>query len=210
MKQSLKNSRAQGFTLVELLVVIAIIAILAAVVTVAAGGVINSAKRAKAGVACNQIVTAITSYYTDYGVYPVESGNVGDEYYATQDDWDKLTIALCGNINPYTSQTNQPSTVPNARATIYLTVQHSDVDNTGALKTPFTAGNAPEYYYAEVDSDYSNTIGGDGHIPDFSNVTSSSTSLSFDATLTTGAAAWSNCDAPYGTTTTPSHWVHTY
>ena len=219
MKQSLKSTRAQGFTLVELLVVIAIIAILASVITVAASSVINAAKRAKAGVACNQIVTAMTSYYTDYGVYPVPNTTATgeDQYYAggpsnTADtaDWASLTIALCGNINPYTSVTVTGNPVPNSRATIYLTVQHSDVDQTtGSIKTPFpAAGGASQFYYAEVDSNYDNIIGTDGNIPDFSSATS--TTLSDGAKLTTGAAAWSNCDAPAANTTTPSHWVKTY
>jgi type II secretory pathway pseudopilin PulG len=70
-----RNSTA--FTLIELLVVISIIIILMGLLFPAFQGVQNQAKRTQAKNDVAQIVTAVTAYYTEYGVYPLNSQNNG-------------------------------------------------------------------------------------------------------------------------------------
>lgn len=67
-----RSPRAGGaFTLIELLVVISIIAILSTIAMVAMKGAFNAAKKAQAKNDMTTIVQAVTSYYTDYGKYPL-------------------------------------------------------------------------------------------------------------------------------------------
>jgi prepilin-type N-terminal cleavage/methylation domain-containing protein len=68
-----KNPSA--FTLIELLVVIAIIAILIGLLFPAFKAVQNQAKQAQAKNDVTQIVNAVSAYYTDYGKYPVTTGD---------------------------------------------------------------------------------------------------------------------------------------
>ncbi len=63
-----------GFTLVELLVVIAIIGILAAMSMAVFPKVIEQARKKKAQIEMQQIITAIEKYDTDYGRFPVSAG----------------------------------------------------------------------------------------------------------------------------------------
>jgi prepilin-type N-terminal cleavage/methylation domain-containing protein len=61
-----------GFTLIELLTVIAIIAILMALLFPAMNPTKIAAGKAKAANDLHNIVTAVNSYHTDYGVYPID------------------------------------------------------------------------------------------------------------------------------------------
>ena len=76
MKAILPSSRRRlaGFTLVELLVVIAIIAILAAMLLPVLSAVKTNAKKNKAKVEEQGIVTAIEGYDSLYGRFPVSNG----------------------------------------------------------------------------------------------------------------------------------------
>src|SRR5438876_5160566 len=65
------SNRAVAFTLIELLVVIAIIAILIGLLFPAFSAVQDQAKRTQAKNDLTQIVTAVNSYYTEYGKYPL-------------------------------------------------------------------------------------------------------------------------------------------
>jgi prepilin-type N-terminal cleavage/methylation domain-containing protein len=66
------NFRA-AFTLIELLVVITVIAILIALLFPAFQGVQDQAKRTQAKNDLTQIVTAVNSFYTEYGKYPLSA-----------------------------------------------------------------------------------------------------------------------------------------
>jgi type II secretory pathway pseudopilin PulG len=63
-----------GFTLLELLVVITIIIILIGFLFPAFRGIQDQAKRTQAKNDLNQIITAISAFYTEYGYYPVPTG----------------------------------------------------------------------------------------------------------------------------------------
>lgn len=62
--------RNSGFTLIELLVVITIIGILAGLAFPAITGALEAAKKAEANAMINQLKIAMTSYQTEYGVWP--------------------------------------------------------------------------------------------------------------------------------------------
>jgi prepilin-type N-terminal cleavage/methylation domain-containing protein len=215
-----------GFTLVELLVVIAIIAILAAVLTVAAGSVINAAKRAKAANTANQIQTAITNYYTEYGVYPVSTAQgsgadvVEGKSGAIDTNEQLLFFALCGNINAYTptTPTNNTGGVSNTRNIAFLTPKKSEVDQNGVPFNPFSTSAAPVYFSIAIDADYSGILGDTGGIlgsmPDFVNWKSNTSMVTLANGLTQSAAVWTCCDPTnvknFGNSKSPSLWVHTY
>lgn len=64
------RSRPAGFTLIELLTVIAIIAILMALLFPALTGAKEQGRRAQAGQDIQATVTAVKSYFTEYGKFP--------------------------------------------------------------------------------------------------------------------------------------------
>jgi prepilin-type N-terminal cleavage/methylation domain-containing protein len=219
-RPSLHRQRGIAFTLVELLVVIGIIAVLAAVITVSAGSAIRAAKRAKAASTGTTIQTAVQSYYTEYGVYPVPSGTTGDAYYSGTDvvDWQNLIYALCGNINPLNSQA-VTSTVTNTRDISYLSPSRSDLNTTtGIIANPFGASATTPYFYIAIDSDYSGVVGDSGTaasvLPDFTQNTTNYMGATLAHGTLGGVAVWCPCDQPLvGTTSKPSppnFWTHTY
>ena len=96
------HSRRSGsaFTLIELLVVISIIAILAGLTLSGAQTAMLSAKKVQARNDMAQISLGVTSYYTEYGRYPINSAATSDQTFGTStlnNDWvicvlrDKLT-----------------------------------------------------------------------------------------------------------------------
>ncbi len=64
-----------AFTLIELLTVIAIIAVLMGLLFPAISGVKDTAKKAQAKNDVTGIVNAVKAYYTEYGMYPVDSSS---------------------------------------------------------------------------------------------------------------------------------------
>jgi prepilin-type N-terminal cleavage/methylation domain-containing protein len=89
-RHSLPKTPIAAFTLIELLTVIAIIAVLMGLLFPALSGAKEQARRADAGTAVRNIVTACKSYYNDYGKFPpVTAAITGDVntngYYAFGD-----------------------------------------------------------------------------------------------------------------------------
>jgi len=69
------QNHERAFTLIELLVVIAIIAILIGLLFPAFKAVLNQARQTQAKNDLTQIVNAVNAFYTEYGKYPLPSGN---------------------------------------------------------------------------------------------------------------------------------------
>ena len=77
LTSSRANQRSRAFTLIELLVVITIILVLMGLLFPAIRGAQDQAKKVQAKNDLTQIVTAVNAYYTEYGMYPLNSGNNG-------------------------------------------------------------------------------------------------------------------------------------
>jgi prepilin-type N-terminal cleavage/methylation domain-containing protein len=76
-----------AFTLIELLVVIVIIAVLMGIAFPVFSSIQNQAKKTQAKNDLTQIVTAVNAFYTEYGKYPIVTGdtpiaNTTDLFYA--------------------------------------------------------------------------------------------------------------------------------
>ncbi len=215
----LHRQRGIAFTLVELLVVIGIIAILAAVVIGGVGSALRFAKRTKAASLATTIQTAVQSYYSEYGVYPTATVSpTTDDYYdgtTGGGQWGQLTIALCGNIDPYTGTTTT-STVPNTRSISYLSPTRSDLDATNhTLSNPFGSAATAPYFFMIVDTDYSGVAGdtgaGEAQLINFSSGTTNVVALGHG--VPGGVAVWCSCDQPLlgaGGKSNPNFWAHTY
>ena len=97
---SIRKTQTKAFTLIELLTVIAIIAVLMGLLFPAISAAKEQARRADAGVALRNIVSACKSYQTDYGKFPpVPAALKGDVntsgYYAFGD----VNEGKCGTGN---------------------------------------------------------------------------------------------------------------
>lgn len=118
-----------GFTLIELLTVIAIIAILMGLLLPALNAAKNAAKKAQAKNDLGQLVTAVKSFYTDYGVYPVDpsssiTGAADDAEYGDSEHpiSDVVNVLRADpNNDPLSTGTSTPLSI-NTRQTIYLDV----------------------------------------------------------------------------------------
>lgn len=159
------HARLRGFTLIELLVVITIIGILAALAFPAMNGAMNAARKAEAGAMISQLRTALTSYQTEYGVYPDAlrdtSATPGDYVECASDDEDlyKALIAKkTGNAFP----------PDNVRGIVFMEfnakILRTQVGPT--YKTPPTDPSSAtgfvdpwnQPYFLRADADYDNVI----------------------------------------------------
>jgi prepilin-type N-terminal cleavage/methylation domain-containing protein len=154
MKSSFRTQQGLSFTLVELLVVIAIISILASALLVGGSIAIKAAERAKANALASQIQIACLSYYNDYNAYPMTPDTTEPYLYNTSDrnDWENLTYALCGNINPASPGTTATTNIANPRGNQYLQMNRSQVDNNGVPVNP-CATNTSQYPYFNIQFD---------------------------------------------------------
>jgi len=208
----LRLSKLSSFTLVELLVVIGIIAILAAVLLTAGTSALRAAQRAKAQNMAVQIQAAVTSYYTEYSVYPIVGGGAGaDVYYNASDltDWENLTYALCGNINPYSPTTPATTTVTNTRSIAFLSLRKADVDVNGVPVNPINpyATGVNQYFNIAMDGNYDGLLGNNGTASGVITNFALPAMLVLPA-ITQGVAVWANCNTGNGTNNT--FYVHTY
>jgi len=120
-----------GFTLIELLTVIAIIAVLMGLLLPALNPATSGVKRAAASNDIKQFTVAVKAFYTDYGVYPIDSAIEAAapkdvEYGASTDSYHNQEIVnvLRGDTlatDTLSTSGSSPSFV-NPRQVIYLDV----------------------------------------------------------------------------------------
>lgn len=74
-----KNNLQKGFTLIELLMVVSIIALLSSVVVAGLTDARGGAKNSKRNELARQYVTALGLYHGEYGYYPKQDPNNGED-----------------------------------------------------------------------------------------------------------------------------------
>jgi prepilin-type N-terminal cleavage/methylation domain-containing protein len=160
------SSRNRAFTLIELLVVIAIIASLAGMTMGAASGVINQGKKVSARNDMMNIVTAIKSYNTDYGHYPIDSQDGGNDDLvygnhstgAAKPNSEIINVLRYGTDTGWADNATSPL---NPRQTRYLELTRakdpnnprSGLDDRGNWYDPWG-----EQYIVFIDGEYNNDI----------------------------------------------------
>jgi type II secretory pathway pseudopilin PulG len=142
------DRRQSSFTLIELLMAMAIIIILASLMLFAASGVLQKAKRSRASSEIQAMSTALESYKTDNGAYPIANGlltnSVAAPYFSTT--LDGTTTAYQTNsqtlYQTLSGQTNFNDT-PVAGAKSYMSFKVSQVGNYNAAAG--TTGTGSSY-----------------------------------------------------------------
>ena len=122
------SRKRAGFTLIELLTVIAIIAILMGLLLPAMNAAKNAAKKSQAKSDLTQFVTAVKSFYTDYGVYPIDPAiGLKDEEYGAPSgslhNQELVNVLRADTLSTDTLSTSGSSPLSvNTRAVVYLDV----------------------------------------------------------------------------------------
>ncbi|MEM6820697.1 MAG: type II secretion system protein [Verrucomicrobiota bacterium] len=141
--------RNSGFTLIELLVVITIIGILAGLAFPAIQGALNAAKKAEANAMANQLKIALTSYQTEYGIWPT----VLDTSSEVESDDTTLYNILIGDSS--TTSSGQ-----NPRRIVFMEFNSKSLNPSGSgFLDPWK-----NTYRIKVDHDYDNQITDPGSI----------------------------------------------
>lgn len=150
--------RNSGFTLIELLVVITIIGILAGLAFPAVNGALEAAKKAEANAMVSQLKIAMTSYQTEYGVWPA-SISANTAVFNAGDLFDMLQGKGSG-----TALSDNPRRIVfmefNSKA-----LRASEGDRTPpAVPSQATIFVDPwnQQYQMQIDHDYNNEITGPG------------------------------------------------
>ena len=163
LRQSAPSKR-QGFTLVELLVVIAIIAVLIGLLLPVIAAVQEHTRKVQATGDEKQIVMAVTSYFSEYGKYPVDPATKpGDAVYSTDnnailDVLRNMTGSAIGNKM-------------NSRSVFYLNVPAASNQNAPRNGLQISTGvwfdpwGSP--YNIAVDGNYDNQLNSPTPLPGF-------------------------------------------
>jgi prepilin-type N-terminal cleavage/methylation domain-containing protein len=177
-----RHALPQAFTLIELITVIAIIAILMGLLLPAVTVVRNTANKARAKSDVLNIVSAVKSYYTDYGQYPNASTGpyTADQLFGptvsplapAKANW--VLMDVLRNVTDSTWMLSGSSA--NARGVVYLDVPNAQGAVakggivSGSSGVQANTGTPAIYggdfvdpwgmaYFVGIDYDYSNTMG---------------------------------------------------
>ena len=170
--------RRAAFTLIELLVVISIIAVLAGLLLPVVSKVTENARKVSAKSSETQVVSAINSFQTDYGQYPVAppaggAANNSDTQYGI--DGHNSTLFNVLRATETSSGAANPATVMNTRNIVYFegkNVKNEAVPKDGfvttttgkstANKVQFQIGDFVDpwgnAYYVRIDTNYNNVV----------------------------------------------------
>ena len=153
------STSRKAFTLLELLVVISIIAVLAGILLPVTGSVMNNARKVQAKNTEVQIVNAVKSFQTDYGVYPVttdqSASGANDVTFGINDPHSAL-LTDCLRDDGYGNDTL------NTRHVVYL--EMPSVKNSTNQKNGIGLTDGQPYdpwgnvYIIRVDSSYDNAV----------------------------------------------------
>ena len=167
MKTAHRKTGRGGFTLIELLVVIAIIGILAAILLPAINRAIVRAEIARARSEMAQIVTAIKSYFGEYGVMPTPNTN-GYQDHTFSGIWGTFN----GNPKPNSVIMDILRAVDrtnNLKGIVFLDVPVESMKGDSTLPTHQDTYNGSEGFYLDpwgnpyvivMDTDFDGQIGG--------------------------------------------------
>ncbi len=151
--------QVKAFTLLELLVVIAIIALLAGILLPVASSVMDNAHKVQAKNTALNIVTAVKSFQTDYGVYPVPAGTTADYVFGTSG----MTAANLMDVLRANGQSYDSPTGGNLNPRQIVYIEMPSVKNTAKPVNGIGTDGYPydpwgTTFYVEVDSNYDNGI----------------------------------------------------
>ena len=151
----------RAFTLLELLVVISIIAVLAGILLPVSGAVMENARKVQAKSTEMQIITAVKSFQTDYGLYPVmpsDSANgTQDVTYGEGTLASKLMDLLRADGQGY----DVAGTTINTRRIVYIEMPvvknfAKPVNGIGQDGMPYDPWGRT--YFIKIDSNYDNAV----------------------------------------------------
>jgi prepilin-type N-terminal cleavage/methylation domain-containing protein len=189
---SLDRANARGFTLLELLVVITIIIILMGMLFPAFRGIQDQAKRTQAKNDLNQIVTAISAFYTEYGRYPLPTGVIADTSYATNNN----TVF---DILRYDTNHADVDTVKAMNPRQIVFIEPPVAKDQAAPKLGLNTTTGVWYdpwgyaYNVTIDANYNsvaNAVSVGNPAPNYSDLSGTYTNVSPDTGPKTGAIAW--------------------
>jgi prepilin-type N-terminal cleavage/methylation domain-containing protein len=162
MKHSstISSLRHRAFTLIELLVVIAIIGVLAGLIFPAATAVQKNAEKVTATNTCYNIKNAISTYYTEYRKFPVESGT--EETDELRTDIDLMSALMAsdaskekGGLNPrgISFYTDKAAKATGDSEYPWRKGIRMDADGSGELYDPYG-----DFYYVRLDLDSNSRV----------------------------------------------------
>jgi type II secretory pathway pseudopilin PulG len=191
-----QRERVSAFTLLELLVVITIIIILIGFLFPAFRGVQDQAKRAQAKNDLNQIVTAVSAFYTEYGKYPVDSTTTTNDIQANYDA-NNFTVF---DVLRYDISNADKDTVTalNPRQVVFVEPPAAKDQVTPKLGIKVFGVNQGVWfdpwgypYKVTIDANYNGITNGPPYLDLQATSYSSATDSSNDKGVRTGVIAWS-------------------